>query len=87
MRKCENAQVVMYRLRKSKNAEASAKVCVKCESYASNTWRFKFIQAHTPIVNRLSSSIVMCRCNHRYKQEAQLSHRGCAMPRVVEYFC
>jgi len=32
MQKCENEKVVMYRLRKSKNAEASAEVCVKCES-------------------------------------------------------
>ena len=32
MRKCENAKVVMYRLRMSKNVEASAKVRVKCES-------------------------------------------------------
>jgi len=39
----------------------------KCESYVSNIWRFKRIQAHAPIVNRPSSSIVMCRCNHGCK--------------------
>ena len=40
----------------------------KCESYVSNTWRFKRIQARAPIVNRPSSSIVMCRCNHVVKK-------------------
>jgi len=28
----------MYRLRKSKNAEDSAEVCEKCESYVRNIW-------------------------------------------------
>jgi len=65
---CEHAKVIMYRLWKSKNAENSAEVCVKCESYVRNTWHFKRIQAHVPTVNRPSSSIVLCRCNHRCKK-------------------
>jgi len=52
VRKCESRHVSTAKVEK---AEASAEVCVKCESYVSNTWRFQRIQAHAPIVNRPSS--------------------------------
>jgi len=51
---CENAKV-MYRLRKSKNAEASAEVCVKCESVKATCATLRILSTSKPTRKRLQN--------------------------------